>query len=902
MQPPSTRRLRDRVSGHAARVLRRTSQPPASDGPSATRAPGAAPAMPPVAAGTADETPLVDPQLVDRLLVDRLLVDRLLRGADLSTAVLDQVRTWVADGRDDAAVGLAESLRTHDDTRPLGDLAGAVVAFRRGFTELAWARFAPLARQTWAPYAAEDYTRCGLAQDRDGTVRELRRLIAEEPTVIRLGDWITLAGVAFGAGEHALAGEMFDLAETFAADTPGRSVNIDQRLEWLRPWVRAERNSTSPRRERPVFAVMDYGHPGMSRGSANIGDHVQSIASLGHLVRHRSARFHGDPDLVALLERLRTRTRPELSLDTVDADVDVLAIHRDASTYQQIPEGTWTLCFGWFMHQLFRMGYGFPLHDALRPLFVSFHCNKRDLLTDDAIAYLKRYGPVGCRDWTTVYLLLSAGVPAFFSGCLTTTVSTTFPRLDERPQPSAPVGYVDVPASAVPPGAPTYAHSDRAVRRRSFLENCDDAVDRLETYRRDLSAVVTSRLHAYLPLRSLGVPVEFTPANLSDIRFDGLAGITDAEFDAMREGLLELLQGVFEPMLAGAPEDEVYARWCDLTAGRIAEAEARLHAVPSADGAPLELDGPVAAAVERTITVPARASAGAGEPVHCAVFVTKAEVGRLVPLVRSLVAGTGRPLHVWVLGRPRAEQPRRALAAAFPGVTFSWVRTGGLDRAVRTPYQLPNAVARLVLPELLPGVDRVVVLPPTSVVEGDVAELSAQELTGLPFAAARDRRSTDSGFHLLHAAGARLGPATRLSSELRRTAHARHAFDFDAFATDLLVVDTTAFAARLFREVALGLARDYGLRPHEVLHYLVGPDRAEIPDVWQHVPGEDAVAEPLLVRWRSPIVPWGRLFVPEGDRWRRRVQDPSLLRPTAGSSVTTGTTAASAAPDRAGIA
>ncbi len=110
-----------------------------------------------------------------------------------------------------------------------------------------------------------------------------------------------------------------------------------------------------------------------------------------------------------------------------------MTIHRDASMYQEIPEGTWTLCFGWFMHPLFKMRYGFPLHSALRPLFVSFHCNKRDLLTDDAIAYLKRYGPVGCRDWTTVYLLLSAGVPAFFSGCMTTTVSTVFPETDERP-------------------------------------------------------------------------------------------------------------------------------------------------------------------------------------------------------------------------------------------------------------------------------------------------------------------------------------------------------------------------------------------------------------------------------------------------------------------------------------
>ena len=131
-----------------------------------------------------------------------------------------QVRTWVAEGRDDAAVALAESLRTHEDTRPLGDLASAVVALQRGFPELAWARFSPLARTTWAPYAAEDYTRCGLSQDRDRTVRELRQVIAEEPSIIGLGDWITLSGVAFGSGEHALAGEMFDLAERVAADDP----------------------------------------------------------------------------------------------------------------------------------------------------------------------------------------------------------------------------------------------------------------------------------------------------------------------------------------------------------------------------------------------------------------------------------------------------------------------------------------------------------------------------------------------------------------------------------------------------------------------------------------------------------------------------------------------------------
>jgi hypothetical protein len=44
------------------------------------------------------------------------------------------------------------------------------------------------------------------------------------------------------------------------------------------------------------------------------------------------------------------------------------------------------LCFGWFMHPLFRMRHDFPLHGNLRPIFVSFHCNKRGLLTPEAIA------------------------------------------------------------------------------------------------------------------------------------------------------------------------------------------------------------------------------------------------------------------------------------------------------------------------------------------------------------------------------------------------------------------------------------------------------------------------------------------------------------------------------------
>ena len=52
-----------------------------------------------------------------------------------------------------------------------------------------------------------------------------------------------------------------------------------------------------------------------------------------------------------------------------------------------------------------------------------------------------------------------------------------------------------------------------------------------------------------------------------------------------------------------------------------------------------------------------------------------------------------------------------------------------------------------------------------------------------------------------------------------------------------------------------------------MLHYLAGPDHAEIPDRWQHVPSEDAVPT-VLVHWTGITKPWDRRVVPEQDRWR----------------------------------
>ena len=73
------------------------------------------------------------------------------------------------------------------------------------------------------------------------------------------------------------------------------------------------------------------------------------------------------------------------------------------------------------------------------------------------------------------------GVPAFFSGCVTTTINTVFPDLDAKPPADAPIGYVDV--TDLPPGAVTYRHSEGVIRRRPFVGNVRYGLELLETYR-----------------------------------------------------------------------------------------------------------------------------------------------------------------------------------------------------------------------------------------------------------------------------------------------------------------------------------------------------------------------------------------------------------------------------------
>ena len=447
------------------------------------------------------------------------LADRLVAGEPLENALAATVRLHLAARNPLPALSLGQALQTTTSTRVAGLLGTALVAYAQNLPVLAWLSFRGIPTPVWRQLAPEEFFRTAFKVDRAVAIREMHHIVQNAPDDVSPEAWVGLVKAAFGAQEERLAADAFEVAEALARRGPDAWKETSTERDWLRPWISHVLRPPAPTQRPPdhtCVAVFDYKQPDRSASSTNIGDWVQTLASLGHLVRHRNVRFNGPPEVVSVLDMLRNRLRPELRLDTTTRDVTLVPVHRDASSYCSIPPNTWAITFGWFMHSIFGR-HDFPLHPHLRPIFISFHCNRQAILSPTAIEYLRAHAPVGCRDWTTVDLLLSAGVSAFFSGCITTTLDAVFPDLDSqsRPGADAPVAYVDVES---PDGGESIGHADERVHHETLAANLRRAIEVMEDYRSRYSAMVTSRLHCYLPCRSIGMTVQFAPRNPADIR------------------------------------------------------------------------------------------------------------------------------------------------------------------------------------------------------------------------------------------------------------------------------------------------------------------------------------------------------------------------------------------------
>jgi hypothetical protein len=601
------------------------------------------------------------------------LAEAIARGEPLERAVCRSVAALAELVEYHAAWALAEGVGSLPGGSSASAMGHAVLLHRRRQFERAWTVVRDLDDEALSRHIPVEAVDAALAA---GTAAARQRALA----IGARAEWMDAPTLVDLAGRF-LAFEERERAADLVAELRRRSpVDLDERRRYA--WTLIERwldrrPISVPTGSVPV-AVIDYRSPDHVLTSGNLGDYIQTLSMVGNLVRLSGVRFTGEDGLGELATELQARVKPTLREPDARGAIHLLPVDRDFSGAEDIPMGTWMIAFGWHMHPLFDLRYDFPYHPNIRPLFVSFHVNRLDMLTDAAQDYLRRHGPIGCRDWNTVFLLLGAGIDAFFSGCLTSTIDVLFPDRDAVFAGKGTVGVIDLPARAAGRDASdvrVYTHQDDAHRYMSLTEGLRTAHTALAAYQRDLKRAVTRRLHAYLPLTALGVPVEFRTTIPGDVRFAGLTGLRpgDARLTEMRDGIRSVIARAFEPILAGADETEVYRAWREVTRDRVAEARARFEA-PVVD-VPTTID--LTAAVATTRAGSRRFGPHDGVDGNAVTdLVLSFDQNLTTPaavLLESIVANASGPIRLWVLARGLSDAYQEWLAAAFPAVPMTFL-------------------------------------------------------------------------------------------------------------------------------------------------------------------------------------------------------------------------------------
>ncbi|MDR0967340.1 MAG: polysaccharide pyruvyl transferase family protein [Rickettsiales bacterium] len=150
-----------------------------------------------------------------------------------------------------------------------------------------------------------------------------------------------------------------------------------------------------------------------------------------------------------------------------------------------------------------------PPKDDIIPLCISMHMHKslyKTFSSKKSVEWLKKWGPVGCRDMDSVKLLEAVGVPSYFSGCLTSTLLPN-PKI-KRDDYILCIDLDDKLVDIVQQRAgnhPVFNISKWVGWVGDCVETMDIAEAMLATIQ-GAHCVVSSNLHSCMPAVALGTP------------------------------------------------------------------------------------------------------------------------------------------------------------------------------------------------------------------------------------------------------------------------------------------------------------------------------------------------------------------------------------------------------------
>lgn len=211
----------------------------------------------------------------------------------------------------------------------------------------------------------------------------------------------------------------------------------------------------------------------------------------------------------------------------------------------------------------------FAPHEAIEPIYHGFAMGKPEMLKRGWRAHLKRHEPIGCRDMSTVELLRSVGIDAYWSGCITMFLG----RWYEQPESPGrgPVYIVDVAEKArhlIPAhlrsGAISLSNTCPDIIRRDPVRRWGQ-IARINDRLRDASLVITKRLHTALPCAGFGIPVALIVEDKDNDRrrFQGYEQFLPIAYHRDGRALNEIDWNTLAPARYPGELEEAFARLCE---------------------------------------------------------------------------------------------------------------------------------------------------------------------------------------------------------------------------------------------------------------------------------------------------------------------------------------------------
>jgi lipopolysaccharide biosynthesis glycosyltransferase len=365
--------------------------------------------------------------------------------------------------------------------------------------------------------------------------------------------------------------------------------------------------------------------------------------------------------------------------------------------------------------------------------------------------------------------------------------------------------------------------------------------------------------------------MEFRPKNPSDPRFDGLAFISDTAYDAIRNGILEKLNVVVSAIAAGKSEEEVYQEWRDACAADVAEATRVSRDFEEIPEPTFSVAEACKAVWAKSVTIERTAPAPDGEEINVEFSLDGNLKHHLQVVLESVLQNTSRPIRAYVLCRDHDKSDFDRVSALFPTVSFVWLPTDDVDYGDVIGMIKHITVAtmdRLLLPELLPDVERIIHHDLDAICAGDLAELFDTDLNGHPIAARTSPQPEfRSGFRTIIAASERLKKSPERARELVLRTHARHVYDFNGFNAGVMVLDLNRMRADDFCRHFLPYAERFGMHDQEILNVYAGSDRTELDNSWNMLPRVELLENPKIVHWAGYQKPWNDEYVQGQDYW-----------------------------------